>query len=245
MTPHALIKCLDLTHLVPSAAPDDLLALQHKALTHHPAAVCVFLEAIPALRSALSGSGVKLATVVNFPNGNSAWSTVQSEIEQALSLGVDEIDVVVPYQRFLSGEATCIRRFMQSVRALCPNQTLKAILETGEYPSPAAIEDAAREAIEGGANFLKTSTGKTSIGATLEAVNAFIDAILDAHRPVGIKVSGGIRTPEQATAFSDLITARLGAKALTPERFRVGASQLLDALTGTSDAPTSASEATY
>jgi deoxyribose-phosphate aldolase len=119
------------------------------------------------------------------------------------------------------------------VRQEAAGRTLKVIVESGELPGPAAVDRAAMLAIECGADFVKTSTGKTPVSATPEAAEIILEAIAVSGRPVGLKVSGGIRTVDDARAYLELADRIMGPGWATPATFRFGASSLLDALEAT------------
>ena len=121
--------------------------------------------------------------------------------------------------------------------AASPPVTLKVIIESGELASPDLIRDAARFAIVHGADFVKTSTGKTPVSATPEAVAAILDVVSTVDRPVGVKASGGIRTFDQAAAFLAQVDERMGAGWALPATFRFGASGLLAALVAETVSP--------
>jgi deoxyribose-phosphate aldolase len=159
------------------------------------------------------------------------WSGSSTTLGEALKDGADEIDLVLPYRALLRGEPGVARDVVAGVRDMVDQErTLKVILETGMLPSPESITEASRLAVEAGADFLKTSTGKTPVSATPEAAAAMLSAIREASRPVGLKVSGGIRTLGDARRYLDLADRAMGAGWAKPQTFRIGASGLYDAL---------------
>jgi deoxyribose-phosphate aldolase len=185
----------------------------------------------------LRGSGVKVATVVNFPDGGAVVAPVLDETVRALADGADEIDLVLAYRALLAGQSAIARTMVDAVRAaVVPPAKLKVILETGSYPSAHDIRRAADLAIDAGADFIKTSTGKTEHSATVEAVRVLLEAIRDAGRPVGVKPSGGIRTVVDAEAYLSLADEVMGSGWVTPATFRFGASGLLDGVDSLLDA---------
>jgi deoxyribose-phosphate aldolase len=185
----------------------------------------------------LRGSGVKVATVVNFPDGGAVVAPVLDETVRALADGADEIDLVLAYRALLAGQSAIARTMVDAVRAaVVPPAKLKVILETGSYPSAHDIRRAADLAIDAGADFIKTSTGKTEHSATVEAVRVLLEAIRDAGRPVGVKPSGGIRTVVDAEAYLSLADEVMGSGWVTPATFRFGASGLLDGVDALLDA---------
>lgn len=227
------IACLDLTSLNDgddSAAIDRLCG---RAVTPvgPVAAVCVWARFVPHCKRLLGGSGVKICTVVNFPHGRAEVEAVRDEVLVAIADGADEIDVVLPYTALLAGHPDQARAVLDMARVMTGEATLKVILETGRLVTPAAIRAAAEIAVAAGADFLKTSTGKVAVSATLEAAHILLDTAAAAGRPVGVKVAGGVRTTAQAAAYLRLADAINGEAG--PANFRFGASGLLDALLAT------------
>lgn len=194
------------------------------------AAVCLWPRFVACARPLLAGTGVRIATVVNFPSGADAPEAVLAQTAAALADGADEIDLVMPWRRFLAGEAEPAGTLIAAVRAACGDKALKVILESGEYPDAGTVGAAARLAIAAGADFVKTSTGKSARSATPEAARAMLEAIRDSGRPVGLKPSGGIRTLADAALYLELADAIMGKGWTRPETFRFGASGLYDAL---------------
>ena len=172
-----------------------------------------------------------MATVVNFPHGGTDVADVVAATIAALDAGADEIDLVLPYQSMITGDEAQVLSILQAVREVvhAPSH-LKVILETGELINPERIRRASELAIKSGADFIKTSTGKTKISATPEAVTTMLQVIRDSGRPVGLKPSGGIRTVADAQKYLDLADAIMGPQWATPQTFRFGASGLIDAV---------------
>ena len=227
------LALVDLTELGDSPSPDDIDRLCDRAVGPHgsTAAVCVWPRFATQAVQRLAGTGVAVATVVNFPTGRDDVEATVAETRRALDDGVDEIDLVLPYRSFLAGRIDVATAMVDAVRAeVTPPRRLKVILETGSYPSIESISAAARLAIDHGADFVKTSTGKTAVSATPAAVRAMLEAIRDAGRAVGIKPSGGIRTLDDANAYLAVADEVMGPQWATPATFRFGASGLLDAL---------------
>lgn len=230
-----LLACLDLTALNDS---DDAAVITHlceQAILHKVAAVCVAPHFVTCAKQALVGQTCQLATVANFPRGTDSLSSVLTEIHTSLARGATEIDVVVPYQSFLMDkDAASITHFVKTCKALCgPDVHLKTILESGLIEDPDHLERLAVAALEGGADFLKTSTGKRPIGATLEAATVLLKAIKtfgDTRR--GFKAAGGVKTYSQAQAYWLLAASVLGESWPKPSCFRLGASTLLNELLG-------------
>ena len=179
----------------------------------------------------LGGTGVKIATVINFPKGGDNIERALGDTKEALRDGADEIDLVMPWRALLRGDETGPRDMIANVADLTSaGKCLKVILETGALPDAATVALASRLAIESGANFIKTSTGKLAVSATLEAAEIMLDAIKASGKPVGFKAAGGVKSIVDAAAYLDLADRILGLSWACPASFRFGASALLDAL---------------
>jgi deoxyribose-phosphate aldolase len=226
------LACLDLTNLDDGCDAAAIEALCERALTPHGpvAAVCIWPEFVARAKQALANTPVRIATVVNFPSGSEPHDEVRTETREALSDGADEIDYVVPWRQMAAGHAEVVAASVREIREICGGATLKAILETGELKEPALIRRAADEALAGGADFLKTSTGKVAVNATPEAARILLEAIRESGRPVGLKPAGGVRTTADAGVYLDLCDRTMGSGWATPERFRIGASGVFTAL---------------
>lgn len=225
-----IISLIDLTDLSNDHSADGIEELCRRAREHRTAAVCVWPEYVSRCVDLLEGSGVAVATVVNFPGGNQQVGKVLDETLTAVSDGANEIDVVLPYKMFRNGDVKPTATLVESVGDIvAPPGILKVILETGEL-DPDTIRGAAELAVGLGADFIKTSTGKSKVSATPEAARIMLDVIADTDRTVGIKPSGGIRTLADAETYLALAAETMGPEWATPHTFRFGASGLLDAL---------------
>lgn len=238
------LQCLDLTSLNDADTPADIAALCQRAQTRFGpvAAVCVWPRFVAQARGLLPAS-IRVAAVANFPAGNLDVTATLAEVAAIKASGGDEVDVVLPYRALMDGQAAECASFLQQVRQASRPLALKVIIESGVLASPEQIAQATRLALAAGADFVKTSTGKTPISATLDAATVMLHEIAAYGAPAaGFKASGGIRTVEQAKLYLDLAAANLGAQALTPSRMRFGASGLLDdieaVLAGEAPAPT-------
>lgn len=223
-----VLSLLDLTSLEASDDDAHIEALCTRARTPFGsvAAVCIHGPFVQLCRRALAGTGVKVATVVNFPHGRPNASAAALETRTLVASGADEIDMVLPFDAL-----TRARDVVAACREACGTDvTLKVILETGALVETGRIAEASRIAIAAGADFIKTSTGKLPVGATPEAAKTMLAAIRGSGRPVGFKAAGGVRTLEQAQIYIGLAEAALGAGWCTPKTFRIGASGLLDDL---------------
>jgi deoxyribose-phosphate aldolase len=223
---------MDLTALGDDCTISQVEELCERARTHRTAAVCVWPDFVIQADAALGGSGIAIATVVNFPSGDERPYNVGVLTDHALVDGATEIDVVLPYRAFLDGDFRRVEQVLGTVRRLCgrADARMKVILETGVLGDAQQIGAAARCAIEQGADFIKSSTGKTPISATPAAIEVMLTEISEANREVGIKPSGGIATLEDAERYIDLADQIMGPDWATPARMRLGASRLLDAL---------------
>jgi deoxyribose-phosphate aldolase len=227
------LRSLDLTDLTDTCTDQAIDALCKRALDPRGpvAAVCVWPQFVKRAGENLKGSSVRIATVVNFPAGGEDVSRVSDDTQEALSDGANEIDLVIPYGAVRRGDLAAATEMVEAVRELIDSdRLLKVILETGELKDAKLIETASRVAIDAGADFIKTSTGKTPVSATPEAAEIMLDAIKASGKPVGLKPSGGIRTLDDAKIYLDLADRILGPGWATPRTFRVGASSVYDAL---------------
>ncbi|MGE5227639.1 MAG: deoxyribose-phosphate aldolase [Planctomycetaceae bacterium] len=239
----AALRCLDLTSLGEDDTPERIDALCRAAASPGDAlppvaAVCVSARFVGQARSLLTGTGVRVACATGaFPSGRLDTAGRVAEIAAALEAGADEIDTVLDHRAVVEGRMTEVLAQLVASREACGTVTMKVILETGALPSLAQVRSAAALALDAGADFLKTSTGKVHPGATPEAVLAIAEVVRVAGTTTGIKVSGGVRTVQDAIGYLGLVTRHLGAAWGTHERFRIGASSLLDALVSALAAP--------
>ncbi|EFO33132.1 deoxyribose-phosphate aldolase [Roseibium sp. TrichSKD4] len=230
---------VDLTNLNDDCTEADVSALTSRTVTDHGsvAAVCIWPKFVAQAVRELSGTGVKVATVVNFPAGGTETTAVVAETKKAIEDGADEIDLVMPYRGFMEGRKGFAEEQIIRVKEVIPAPAkLKVILETGEIKDPLLIHLASEIAIGAGADFIKTSTGKVPVNATLEAAEIMLTAIEEARRDhqkdVGFKPAGGIRTVDDAAAYLALADKIMGHNWVSASTFRFGASGLLDALIG-------------
>jgi deoxyribose-phosphate aldolase len=228
-----ILSLIDLTNLNDVCTDEEVVELCTRAHGQFgkTAAVCVWPQFVELSTSLLRGTSIKVATVVNFPHGGNDVAVVVDTTVAALDAGADEIDLVLPYQSMIKGDEASVVSMLQAVREVvhAPDH-LKVILETGELSDEHIIRRASELAIKAGADFIKTSTGKTKVSATPEAVKTMLQVIHDSGRPVGLKPSGGIRTVADAQQYLYLADAIMGPRWATPETFRFGVSGLLDAV---------------
>ena len=235
------IRCMDLTTLEGADTPGKVAALCAKALHPKPgdesippvAAVCVYPAMVPHARGRLDGTQVRVASVsTGFPSGQTFLAVKLAETREAVAAGADEIDMVIDRGAFLSGDFQAVYDEIVAVKDACEHAHLKVILETGELGTYDAVRRGSILAMAAGADFIKTSTGKVQPAATLPVALVMMEAIRDFQREtgraVGLKPAGGIRTAKQAIQHLVLLAETLGPQWLTPERFRLGASSLLN-----------------
>jgi deoxyribose-phosphate aldolase len=232
MNARLALACLDLTSLGDADTEADIATLCQRAQSPfgHVAAVCVWPRLAAFARAQLPAS-IAVAAVANFPHGGAEIDTAVQDTLQIVAAGAQEVDVVLPYRSLMAGDERAAAELLVAVRRACPGLLLKVILETGELKTPALMARACQLSLDAGADFLKTSTGKTPVSATLEAARILLGVIAAspaARKRVGFKASGGIRTVAEAAAYMALTQELLGAQALTPQRFRIGASSLLN-----------------
>ncbi len=219
------LPLLDLTSLNDADDVASTAALCARAVTPFGpvAAVCLWPRFVAQAKTALAGTKVRVATVVNFPSGSEPRPDVLLAVRKALADGADEIDLVFPYVK----AATMVA----AAKAICgPKVPVKVILESGHFTDMARLNAACAEAIDAGGDMLKTSTGKIATGATPEAARVLLEAARKALREIGVKISGGVRTLADARAYLEIADRIRGASWPRPDTFRFGASGLLDAL---------------
>ena len=235
------IRTTDLTTLEGSDTPGKAAALASKAIRPDPsdpsipsvAAVCVYPNLVPAVRARVEGTGVKVAAVATgFPSGQYPTQIKVADVRSAVELGADEIDMVIDRGAFLSGRYARVYDEIVLTKEACGNAHLKVILETGELGTYDNVRRATLLAIAGGADFVKTSTGKINPAATLPVALCMLEAVRDVYeqtgRRVGFKAAGGIRQAKQAIQHLVLVHETLGPDWLTPDLYRLGASSLLN-----------------
>jgi len=235
------IRMMDLTTLEGRDTPGKIRALCAKAIHPQPgdpsipsvAAVCLYPTLIPEAKDALRGSNVKVASVATaFPSGQTFRDVKIAEVKAAVAAGADEIDMVIDRGAFLSGDYATVFDEVVEIKDACGEAHLKVILETGELGTFDQVRRASILAMAAGADFIKTSTGKIQPAATLPVTLVMLEAIRDFEkatgRSVGMKPAGGIRTAKEAVQYLVVLYETLGPRWMTPERFRFGASTLLN-----------------
>jgi len=235
------VAVMDLTTLEGADTPGKVEALCSKArrpAQRDPAvppvaAVCVYPSLVATAKRALAGSGVKVASVATaFPSGQASLAVRLADVADAVDAGADEIDMVISRGAFLAGRYRDVFEEILIVKDACGPAHLKVILETGELGTYDNVRRASMLAMAAGADFIKTSTGKIQPAATLPVALVMLEAIRDFHdrtgRVVGFKPAGGVRTAKQAIQHLVLVNETLGPDWLTPDRYRIGASSLLN-----------------
>ncbi len=234
------VACMDLTTLEGRDTPGKVRGLCARGMSPAPgapnvAAICVYPNLVAVAAQAIAHSRVRVASVATaFPSGLSPLDLKLRECSEAIAAGAQEIDMVIDRNAFLAGRNDSVRAEIAAVKNACPGATLKVILEVGELGSYAAIRSACDLALESGADFVKTATGKIGISSTPAIAVLMCEAIRDyaraTGREVGLKLAGGIRTTKVALGYIAIVHETLGESWLRPERFRLGASSLLDDL---------------
>ena len=229
------IGLMDLTTLNDDDTEAKVIALCHqaKSIAGDTAAVCIYPRFIPIARKILNAqhsATIKIATVTNFPHGNDDISIALAETKAAVAYGADEVDVVFPYNALKNGNETVGFELVNACKEACGEITLKVIIESGELQSQELIKKASEIAIDAGADFIKTSTGKVPVNATLEAAEIMLNVIKDKNPKVGFKAAGGVKDAKTAKAYLDLAREILGEDWVSAQHFRFGASSLLNNL---------------
>lgn len=237
-----ILSMVDITSLNPTDSVKSITDFVEKInkfdtkfeILPHPAAICIYPKFVQTVKDNLM-EDMEIASVAGgFPDANTFIEVKVAEVAMAVMEGATEIDVVIPSGMVISGEYEEIYEDLQEIKAACRDAKLKVILETGVLMDPVLIKKAALVAMNAGADFIKTSTGKVSIGATYEAVYVMAKAAAEYNAlnntKVGIKVAGGVSTTEQAVSYYAIVASILGDEWLNPNLFRFGASRLVNAL---------------
>jgi deoxyribose-phosphate aldolase len=223
-----ILSLIDLTSLNDNDNDTAIATLCEKAKTQYGLvpAVCIYSRYIPLARNILN-TAIKIATVTNFPHGSSDIDLALYETQLAIKRGADEVDIVFPYHYLKNGDSALGWHMVKQAKQICGDKILKVIIESGELKSPFLIKQASNISIDAGADFIKTSTGKVAVNATLEAAEIMLECIDNSGKKCGFKAAGGIRTVEEASKYLDLTAKIMGEAWITPDNFRFGASSLL------------------
>ena len=235
------ISMIDLTTLEGKDTRGKVHALCQKAMRPDPldpeiphvAAVCVYPSMIGFVKQALQGSDVKVASVATgFPSGQTFTDIKVTETRATVAAGADEIDMVIDRGAFLSGNYQKVFDEIAEVKEACGPAHLKVILETGELANYDQVRKASLIAMFAGADFIKTSTGKAPVNATLPVTLVMLEAIRDFHhttgKKIGMKPAGGISNAKLALSYLVVLYETLGGEWMNPDMFRIGASTLLN-----------------
>lgn len=233
------LSMIDLTTLEGKDSPGKIKQLCYKAAHLHDkfpdlpnvAAVCVYPNMVPIAKNELNDTGIKIASVAtSFPSGMADLESKLNEVKSVVDAGADEIDMVISRGRFLQGDYNYVIDEICAVKNACGEAHLKVILETGELVTLDNVRLASDLAMESGADFIKTSTGKISPAATPSVVLTMLEAIRDfknkTGKKIGMKPAGGISTAKQAIQYLVMVKETLGDDWLSPNLFRFGASSL-------------------
>ena len=224
------LQCLDLTSLNDADTEADIETLCRRAQTAYGpvAAVCVWPRFV-ALARRLLPAEIAVAAVANFPEGSLDVQRALADVAEIAQAGGNEVDVVLPYRALQKGQAGECAEFLSEVRHACQPLILKVIIESGELATPPLIVEATRLSLMAGADFVKTSTGKSKVSATPEAAALMLREISTSGlSAAGFKASGGIRSVADAAVYVQLVQQALGEGALNARRLRFGASGLLN-----------------
>lgn len=237
------LNMIDLTTLEGKDTPGKVRQMCYKALHLHDelpglptvAAVCVYPEMVATARKHLGNSDVKIASVATaFPAGQTNLDIKLADTKQAIESGADEIDMVISRGKFHCGEYNYVFDEIAAIKEACGSKRLKVILETGELGALDNVALASRLAIDAGADFIKTSTGKIQPAATMEVTLVMLEVIRDYYyetgKMIGMKPAGGISNAKLALHYLIMVKETLGEAWLTNEWFRFGASSLANDL---------------
>lgn len=238
-----LFNSIDLTTLKSTDSPVSVAAFTERVNefeSEHPempnvAAICVYPNFAPVVRTVLDVSEVNIACVAgSFPSSQTFPEVKVAEVALAVDGGADEIDIVLNLGNFLDGDWEEVCDEIAELKAACRESHLKVILETGALKTAENIRAASILAMYSGADFIKTSTGKEYPGASLEAAYIMAECIKEYHeatgKKIGIKPSGGVSTTDEALAYYTIVKHVLGEEWLDNEYFRIGASRLANNL---------------
>ncbi len=236
---HLALSMIDLTTLEGKDSEGKVKQLCYKASHLHDkypglpnvAAICVYPNMVPIAKKSLDGTGINVASVATaFPSGMADIKAKLEEVKSVVDAGADEVDMVISRGKFLSGNYGYVSDEISQVKEACGKAHLKVILETGELVTLDNVRLASDIAMEAGADFIKTSTGKISPAATPPVVLTMLEAVRDFQtktgKKIGMKPAGGIGTAKQAIQYLVMIKETLGSEWLSPDLFRFGASSL-------------------
>lgn len=230
---YKIISYIDLTSLNKDDNCHSIQQLCEKAANNSVAAVCIYPDFLSIAKEKLQGTSIKLASVCNFPEGEHTIQETLLEIQNAIRLGADEIDIVMPYKEYQAQNRIHVKKFLHACRKAASSITMKIIIESGILEKESFIHAACEDTLDAGADFIKTSTGKVSLGASLSAAKIILHHIKNSQKNTGLKISGGIHTVDQALDYIALAKECMGGEWLLPNTFRIGTSKLLDNILAT------------
>lgn len=236
-------SAIDLTTLSPCDSEESVTAFARRAAEFaldypeipNVASICVYPPFVETVGLEIDATPLRITSVAGgFPSSQTFLEVKMLEVAMAVENGADEVDIVLNVGKMLSGSLDEAANEVEVLREESEDATLKVILETGALRTPELIRQASLLAMQAGADFIKTSTGKFDVAATPEAAVVMCHAIKDYYaksgRQVGFKAAGGIRTAEEAALYYTIVKEILGEEWLTPELFRIGASSLANNL---------------
>ena len=236
-----VVSMTDLTTLEGKDSPGKVRGLCRKAVDPAPgiegvpsvAAVCVYPNHVALAKQAVAGSGVQVASVATaFPSGQAPLDLRLEEVRRVVADGADEVDMVISRGALLAGRTQQVAEEIRATKEACGSAHLKVILETGELETYDLVRRASDLAMEAGADFIKTSTGKVAPAATMGVTLVMLEAIRDHHRATGVRIgmkpAGGIKSAKEALHYLVMVKETLGDAWLSPSLFRFGASSLLN-----------------
>ena len=236
-----VVSMTDLTTLEGKDSPGKVRGLCRKAVDPAPgiegvpsvAAVCVYPNHVALAKQAVAGSGVQVASVATaFPSGQAPLDLRLEEVRRVVADGTDEVDMVISRGALLAGRTQQVAEEIRATKEACGSAHLKVILETGELETYDLVRRASDLAMEAGADFIKTSTGKVAPAATMGVTLVMLEAIRDHHRATGVRIgmkpAGGIKSAKEALHYLVMVKETLGDAWLSPSLFRFGASSLLN-----------------
>ena len=225
-----ILGLIDLTSLNINDTKEDIKNLCENAVTEFGCvpAICIYSHFITDAVKLLKKSRIKIATVTNFPHGMHDIDLALFETKLAIERGSDEVDIVLPYHQIINGKTNLAGKMIKKAKKICGKKTLKVIIEAGELKTSKLIEEASIISIENGADFIKTSTGKVAVNATLEATEIMLQVIKQHGGECGFKAAGGVKTVIEAAKYLELTQKILGESYINSHTFRFGASSLLN-----------------
>jgi deoxyribose-phosphate aldolase len=236
-----VVSMTDLTTLEGKDSPGKVRGLCRKAVqpgaamhgVPSVAAVCVYPSYVALAKECVAGSGVQVASVATaFPSGQAPLDLRVEEVRRVVEAGADEVDMVISRGALLAGRTQQVQEEIRAIKQACDAAHLKVILETGELETYDLVRLASDLAIEAGADFIKTSTGKIAPAATMGVTLVMLEAIRDHYLATGVRIgmkpAGGIRTAKEALHYLVMVKETLGDAWLAPSLFRFGASSLLN-----------------